>query len=128
VNSTFVGHCHRYFDYRSQCCLELIKMRMTMLASLLVDRLREAISMKCLVHPKHSICAILACPAASIANTGGLQSSSTGGTQQILTCTTGTFPSGFTSERFLCNAATGQWSPNPATTVCGSGTGMGKDL
>ena len=71
---------------------------------------------------------ILACLAAAVANTPGLQSSSTGGTVQTLTCTSGTFPDGLTYQTFICNTITGQWSPTPATTVCGGTSGMQKDL
>jgi hypothetical protein len=75
---------------------------------------------------------LLACPAAPIASTPGLQSSSTGGAIQTLTCTDGTFSDGLTFQTFLCNIFNGQWSPSPATTVCGGGsggaTGIQKDL
>ena len=67
----------------------------------------------------------LACLAAPVANTTGLQSSSTGSTIQTLTCTSGTFPDGLTSQMFICNTITGQWSPTPATTVCGGSVGGG---
>ncbi len=63
---------------------------------------------------------VLACPAISVTNTAGLQSSNTAGTVQTLACFSGAFPSGVILQLFTCNTLTGQWSPNPATTFCGA--------
>lgn len=60
----------------------------------------------------------------SIANTGGLLSSSVGGVTQKLTCASGTFSNGSSTQSFVCNTTNGQWNPSPATTVCGSGSGI----
>lgn len=62
---------------------------------------------------------ILACPATSVTNTAGLQLSSSGGSSQMLLCTSSsfTFPNGQNSNMFICT--NGVWGPqNPSTFAC----------
>lgn len=66
----------------------------------------------------------LGCPQVIVNGASAVLTATTSNVPQTLTCSNGTFPGGFTTQQFVCNTATSQWTPNPITTTCGTGTSI----
>lgn len=60
----------------------------------------------------------LGCPSVTMTGASNSLILTTSGTSQSVTCSSGTFPGGFSTQQFICNTATNTWVPNPASVFC----------
>lgn len=65
---------------------------------------------------------LVGCPQTIVSGASSALTATTSNTPQTITCSSGNFPSGFTSQQFICSTATHLWLPNPVITTCSSGT------